>query len=88
MSRVIKIKAYKYEELDQKAKDNFINYMWDMPFDYQRYDGQGNIITENDYFGDWGLEDQIEHCEANNYIFNKYGELVGHLEVQPCQNQS
>lgn len=82
MSRVIKIKAYKYEELDQKAKDNFIHYMWDMPFDYGTHDEQGNLIIKNDYFGDWDIEDQIEHCDANNYIFNKHGELVGHLEVQ------
>ena len=88
MSRVIKIKAYEYAELDQKAKDNFIHYMWDMPFDYEDEDKEGNTIVKYDYFGDWDLGDQIEYCEDNNYIFNKHGELVGHLEVQPCQNQS
>ena len=33
-----------------------------------------------DYFADMDLEEQIEFCEMNNYLFNKYGELIGHLE--------
>ena len=41
---------------------------------------KSNTIIKYDYFGEWDLEDQIEHCEMNDYIFNKYGELVGHLE--------
>lgn len=82
MSKVIKIKAYKYEELDQKAKDKFIYEMWDMPFDYEDEDKEGNIIIKYDYFGEWDLEGQIDYCEINNYLFNKYGDLIGHLEVQ------
>ena len=80
MSRLITIKAYEYAELNDKAKDNFINKMWDTPFEYEDEDKQGNTIIKYDYFGEWDLKDQIEHCEMNDYIFNKYGELVGHLE--------
>ena len=80
MSRLIKIKAYEYTELNDKAKNNFINEMWDMPFEYEDEDKQGNTIIKYDYFGEWDLKDQIEYCEINDYIFNKYGELVGHLE--------
>ena len=28
------------------------------------------------------LEEQIEFCEINEYVFNKYGELIGHLEEE------
>jgi hypothetical protein len=80
MSRLITIKAYEYAELNDKAKDNFINKMWDTPFEYEDEDEEGNTIIKYDYFGEWDLEDQIEHCEMNHNIFNKYGELVGHLE--------
>ena len=80
MSRLITIKAYEYAELNDKAKNNFIHEMWDEPFEYEDEDKQGNTIIKYDYFGEWDLKDQIEHCEMNDYIFNKYGELVGHLE--------
>ena len=80
MRRLISIIAYKYAELDIKAKENFIHEMWDMPFDYEDEDKEGNPIIKYDYFGEWDLEYQIEFCEMNDYLFNKYGELIGHLE--------
>ena len=82
MSRVIKIKAYEYAELKQEAKNQFINEMWDLPFEYEDEDAEGNTIIKYDYFGEWDLKDQIEYCEINDYLFNKYGNLIGHLEVQ------
>ena len=85
MSRLITIKAYEYAELNDKAKDNFINKMWDTPFEYEDEDEEENTIIKYDYFGEWDLEDQIEHCEMNHNIFNKYGELVGHLEEEQPQ---
>ena len=82
MSKLITIKAYEYAELKQEAKDLFIHEMWDMPFESEtgEYDNDGNMIIEYDYFGEWDLEEQIDFCESNDYLFNKYGELVGHLE--------
>jgi len=80
MSKLIKIRAYEYAELNDKAKDNFINSMWDMPFEYEDEDEKGNTIIKYDYFGEWDLEEQIDFCESNDYLFNKYGKLVGHLE--------
>ena len=61
---------------------NFINSMWDMPFEAEtgEYDSDGNMIIKYDYFGEWDLEEQIDFCESNDYLFNKYGKLVGHLE--------
>ena len=84
MSKLIKIRAYEYAELNDKAKDNFINSMWDMSFETEtgEYDNNGDMIIEYDYFGEWELEEQIDFCESNNYLFNKHGKLTGHLEEQ------
>ena len=87
MSRVIKIKAYEYAELNEKAKNNFIHEMWDMPFEYEDEDEKGNTIIKYDYFGEWDLEDQIDYCKSNDYLFDKYGKLIFgkpgiNLEVQ------
>ena len=76
MSRLMKIRAYEYAELDDKAKNNFIHEMWDMPFEYEDEDEKGNTIIKYDYFGEWDLEDQIDFCESNDYLFDKYGQLI------------
>ncbi len=80
MSKLISIRAYEYQELDEDAKNRFIHSMYDFPFDYEDEDEEGNTIIKYDYFADMDLEGQIEFCEMNNYLFNKYGELIGHLE--------
>ena len=80
MSRLISIRAYEYAELDDKAKENFIHEMWDWAFDYEDEDEEGNTIIKYDYFADMNLEEQIDFCKINDYLFNKYGEVIGHLE--------
>ena len=80
MSKLISVRAYKYQELEDYAKDTFINSMYDLPFDYEDEDEEGNTIIKYSYFADMDLEEQIEFCEMNEYLFNKYGELIGHLE--------
>ena len=82
MSKLISVRAYEYKELDDKAKDTFIHYMYDSHFEYEDEDENGNTIIKYDYFADWDLEGQIEFCEINKYFFNKYGELIGHLEEE------
>ena len=76
MSKVIKIQAYEYAELNEKAKNNFIHEMWDMPFEYEDEDEKGNTIIKYDYFGEWDLEDQIDFCKSNDYLFDEYGKLI------------
>ena len=80
MSKLISIRAYEYQELEDYAKDKFINYMFDTPFEYEDEDEEGNTIIKYDYFADMDLAEQIEFCEINEYLFNKHGELIGHLE--------
>jgi len=83
MPSIIKIEAYKFEELSNKSQEYFINSMWDIPFEYEtgERDQEGNLIIENDYFGDWNFQDQVDFCEANKYLFSKYGKLIGHLAI-------
>ena len=80
MNKLISIKAYEYQELDEDAKNTFINSMYDFPFDYEDEDEEGNTIIKYNYFADMDLAEQIEFCEMNKYLFNKHGELIGHLE--------
>jgi hypothetical protein len=82
MSKLITIRAYKFAELSDMAKEKFVHEMWDMPFESEtgEHDADGEMILEYDYFGEWDLEEQIDYCEMNNHLFNKYGQLVGHLE--------
>jgi len=86
MSKIIKIKAYEFQELNNKAKQKFIYEMYDTPFDYEDEDENGNTIIKYDYFADMDLEDQIEFCEMNNYLFDVYGNSIRHLEVMENVN--
>ena len=79
MSKLITVKAYQYQELNDDAKDKFMHEMYDMPFEYEDEDEEGNTIIKYDYFADMDLEMQIEYCEINNHLFDKYGNLIGHL---------
>ena len=79
MSKLISVRAYEYQELEDYAKDTFINYMYDSPFDYEDEDEEGNTIIKYDYFAEWDLQEQIDFCEMNKYLFDKYGNLIGHL---------
>jgi len=88
MSKIIKIKAYEFQELNNKAKQKFIYEMYDTPFDYEDEDENGNTIIKYDYFADMDLEDQIEFCEMNNYLFDVYGNVIRHLEVMENVNWS
>jgi len=80
MSKLISIRAYEYQELDEYAKNKFIDCMLDFPFDYEDEDEEGNTVIKYDYFADMNLAEQIEFCEINELFFNKCGELIGHLE--------
>ena len=79
MSKLITVKAYQYQELNDDAKDKFMHEMYDIPFDYEDEDKEGNTIIKYDYFADMNLEEQIDFCEMNEYLFDKYGNLIGHL---------
>lgn len=78
----IKINAYEYNELNSDAKREVVYWLDHNPIDYENEDEQGNTIIEYQYFSDMEDIDIIEHCEANEYLFNKYGEPIHHLEIK------
>ena len=78
----IKVNAYEYSELNQVSKHKVIIWLDQDPIDYETEDEHGNTIREIDYFSDMEEEEIQEHCEMNEYLFNKYGECVHHLEIK------
>ena len=76
--KIVKIKAYKCEELSDYAVVDALTWLDSSPLDYE--DENGNIKWE--YFSDIYQEDPqyiYEHCEANEYLFNEYGDTIHHL---------
>lgn len=79
--RELKIQAYKFEELNDKATLIALLWLNECPLDYE--DELGDITYE--YFDEIYEDDPnyvIEHCYANEYLFNKYGEPIHHLIVE------
>ena len=76
---LVKIKAYKYQELNDIAKKNVIYEMDKNPFDSEYESIDGKMIHCWDYFGDWQLSEQIDFCDCNEYLFDKYGNMIHNL---------
>jgi hypothetical protein len=79
--KTVKIKAYKFEELKDKAIIEALTWLDNFPLDYE--DENGN--TKWEYFSDIYYQDSeyvAEHCEANEYLFNEYGNIIHHLIEQ------
>ena len=71
----VTIKAYKYEDLDHQSQWEALVWLDECPLDYEDENGE----TKWEYFTDMETQDVIEHCEANEYLFNKFGEPIHHL---------
>ena len=72
---IVKIRAYRYRELDEHRQFKVAVWLDEWPIDYEDEDGK----THWEYFTDMTKEDISEHCEANGYLFNKFGEPIHHL---------
>ena len=71
----VTIKAYKYEDLDHQSQFEVLTWLDQFPLDYE--DEEGN--TQWQYFADMETQDVIEHCELNQYLFDKFGKPIHHL---------
>jgi hypothetical protein len=71
----VTIEAYKYEDLDHQSQWDALVWLDECPLDYEDENGE----TKWEYFTDMETQDVIEHCEANEYLFNKFGEPIHHL---------
>ena len=85
--KIIKVNAYEYQELNQDSKINVKIWLDDNPFDYEDEDEKGNIIKKLDYPSDWDEIDIEEHCQANGYLFDKYGNRVHHLKIKEGEDE-
>ena len=76
----VKINAYKYSELSDDAKSN-VSYKYFLDgFEYED-DINGSSVIKYDYFEDWELAEQIDFCDANNYLFSVDGVMINHLII-------
>lgn len=76
--KIVKIKAYKFEELAKHRQFKVAVWLDKWPLDYE--DENGDMKLE--YFSDIYHEDPeyvAEHCEANEYLFNEFGEPIHQL---------
>jgi hypothetical protein len=82
--KTIKINAYEYNELNDKAKFQAKLWLDEIPLDYDtgEIDENGKPIIKNEYLGDWSDKEINEHCELNNYLFDKWGNCVHHLDIK------
>lgn len=77
----VTIKAYQFEELDDKAKYNALIWLNRNPLEYENE--KGEMVLEHWYYV---YQDDpsyvIDHCDSNEYLFSKYGEPIHHLIVE------
>ena len=81
----IKVNAYEYSELNTDAKKKVIQWLDEWPIENVNQDDEGNIEEKIEYFSDMKDIDIIEHCEINEYLFDKFGKCVHHLEVKESE---
>jgi len=73
--RMVSVMGFNYSELDDKAKARVKNWLDDCPFEYEN--DEGELVY--DYASDWSDDDIDEHCQLNEYLFNKRGEYIHHM---------
>jgi hypothetical protein len=73
-----KIRAYRFQELGEKAQHKAIQWLDELPLEYE--DDDGNIQFQ--YFYELELEDIKDHCKLNNYLFDFYGNPIHHLLLE------
>ena len=71
----VSINAYQYQDLSHEAKQKVISMLDNDPLDYE--DDYGVIHFR--YFSECSDKDIEEHCNMNNYLFNKYGSPINNL---------
>jgi hypothetical protein len=74
--KVLKIRAYDYEELNQEGKTAVKHWLDEFPIEVENDKGE----FEFRYFTDMTDEDLQDHCESNGYLFTVYGRPIHHLE--------
>lgn len=79
---IIKIKAYQYNELNEKAKTEVRYWLNEIPIDYEDEDENGRLIAKVMYLGDMEEKEIQDYCEEQGYLFSESGSRVHHLETK------
>ena len=78
--KIVKIKAYKFQELNDKAILNALTWLDSFPLDYEDNDGKIKWEYLSDiYYESPEPEYVAEHCENNQYLFDEYGNTIHQL---------
>lgn len=79
--KTIQVNAYEYNQLNDEAKLKVKYWLDEDPMECEEEDKQGNITYKYCYFSEMSEEELHDHCEANEYLFDKWGNCVHHLDI-------
>jgi len=79
MSSYVLIEAFQYKELDTKGKNKVLRWLDDAPMEYEVENEDGMIVTEYQYFSEMDESDVQDHCQVNEYLFDKHGKPIHNL---------
>jgi len=74
--KVLKIRAYDYNELNETGKTAVRIWLDEVPIEVENDKGEFEFC----YFSDMEDEDIQDHCESNGYLFTTLGRPIHHLE--------
>jgi len=75
MSKMYSIAGFNFLELTSSAKAKALAWLDDCPVEYETE--EGGILF--DYPSEWEEADIDEHCQINEYIFDKRGNPIHNL---------
>ena len=76
-TQTIKIKAYQYEDLSDDSQWEVTHWVDEEPWEDENEDGS----VEFSFFSDLNESEKAEHCNANEYLFDKEGKPIHHLII-------
>lgn len=71
--KTIQVNAYEYNELNDQAKLKVKYWLDEHPISYEE--------DEQEFVSDWDEDIISDHCQANEYLFDKWGNCVHHLDI-------
>ena len=71
--KTIQVNAYEYNELNDQAKLKVKYWLDEHPICYEE--------DEQQFVSNWDEDVVLDHCQANEYLFDKYGKPIHHLEI-------
>ena len=70
----IKVHAYQYNELNDQAKLKVKFWLDEHPISYEN--------NEQEFVSSWDEDVILDHCQANEYLFDEFGNPIHHLNIK------